>query len=243
LEINDTLADAHTSLAMYLWQHKWDWEGAKKEFETAIRYNPDYATAHHWYAIYLAYMDKGEEAFREIKLAQTKDPLSLIINNDVGEVLYYDSQYKKALEAYQKVLEMDERFWYTHLGLSDAYTELEMYDDALVEIQRAKELHEDWHPGIESHRGIIYARMGREDEARSVLDNLLEQSKQKNILEGLIAGLYFALGDNDEGFNWLYRAKREQSSTIIGLKVFPQWNSIRDDQRFIELLKEVKLDK
>jgi TolB-like protein/Tfp pilus assembly protein PilF len=137
LEIDDALVEAHTSLAFALYNYDFAWLAAEKEFQRAIALNPNYATAHHWYAIYLATRGRLEEAIAEMQRARELDPLSLIINTEVGWMLYFGRHYNQAIEQYQKTLEMDPSFAVAHWGLGLAYQQKAMPQEAIAEFQKA----------------------------------------------------------------------------------------------------------
>jgi len=242
VEIDDTLAEAHTSLASIA-DRGWDWEGAEREFKQAIELNPNYATAHHWYAIYLMYMARLDEAIEEIKRARGLDTLSLIINRNVALVFYYARQYSQAIDAVQKTLEMDPSFSLTHATLGRVYLQKSMYEEALAEFQKERELLGVWDQQLESWLGITYAKMGKGGDAQKVLDDLIKRSKQAYLSPCCIALVYFALGEKDQGFKWLNKAYQEHSSCLIEIKVDPGFDSVRSDPRFKALLKKIGLEK
>jgi len=243
LSIDKTLAEAHTSLAWVLLCYEWDWERAESEFKRAIDLNPNYATAHHWYSIFLYAMERYDESLDKIKRAQELDPGSNIINTTAGEVYYYMRQYDRAIEAYQNVLAMDEGFWRVHWDLARTYLEKEMYEEALAELQKVKDLYTRQQPLIEWFRGIIYARMGRPEEAQQVLNSLLERSKQEYFPPADFAILYFALEENDQGFDWLEKAYKQRDPMLTFLRAHPFYDPVRSDPRFTAMLKKIGLDK
>jgi serine/threonine protein kinase/Tfp pilus assembly protein PilF len=243
LSIDDTIAEAHTSLAYVLLFYEWDWEGAESQFRQAIGLSPNYATAHHWYSVFLFGMGRYNEALIEIERAQELDPGSSIINTEVGGVYYFMRQYDKAIDARKSVLAMDENFWRAHWSLARTYLQKEMYEDALAEIQKAEVLLKEQQPWIEWLRGITYARMGEREGARQVLDSLLEQSKQEYVSPVDLAALYFALEENDQGFDWLRKALKVPDPFLVWLRTDPLYDSVRSDPNFIAVLKEMALDK
>ncbi len=242
LEIDNTLAEAHTSLAMITFR-QWDWEGAEREFKRVFELSPNYATAHHWYALFLMYMSRIDEAIEEIKRAQKLDPLSLIINRNVAWVFYFARRYDKAVEGLKKTLELDPNFILTNASLGKVYLHMSMYEEALREIQKEKDIIGRFDPQVETWRGIAYECLGRTGEAKQVLDSLLEQARKTYIPPILLANLYFALGEMDEGFNCLNKGYEEHDNTILEIKADPGFDSIRSDPRFIALLKKMGLEK
>jgi serine/threonine-protein kinase len=243
LSIDSTIAEAHTSLAYISTLYEWDWERAESQFKQAIDLNPNYATAHHWYSVFLNSMERYDEAIGEIKRAQELDPGSNIINTDVGGVYFNMRRYDQAIKAYQNVLAMDEGFWRAHWNLAYTYLQKEMYEEALAEIQKAKDLYKGWQPWIEWLRGITYARMGKREEAQQVLNNFLERSRQQYVPATDFADLYFALEEKDEGFFWLEEAYKQRVPYLTFLRIMPIYDSIRSDPRFTAMLKKMGLDK
>jgi len=245
LNLDDTLAEAHTSLGWVQLFYEWDWERAESEFKRAIELNPNYATAHNWYSVFLLAVGKFDESLDQIKRAHELDPGSIIINANVGASYSLMRQFDQAIEAYQRALLVDEGFWWARLRLSDAYGAKGMYEEAFAELKKAKDLYEGWHPVIEMHIGIAYARMGRTEEAQHVLNDLLERSRQRYVPPSVIAGLYLHLGEIDQCFDWFKRAleEREPVFPLFGVisKSFP--DSVRSDPRFIEVLEKIGLDK
>jgi len=242
LEMDDTLAEAHASLAAIKDDYYWDWEGAEREYKQAIELNPGYATAHHWYALHLMYMARFDEAIVEIKRAHELDPLSLVINRNIGQVFCYAHQYEQAIEALQRTIEMNPDFSYAHYFLGLVCLEKSMYEEALEELHKEKELSRGWNKNLEAWIGIAYVRMGNRGEAKEVLDGLMERSKEEYVSPYNIAIIYFALGENDKGFEWLDKGYEERDHWLCYLKIDPPFDSVRSDPRFIALLKKMGLE-
>jgi serine/threonine-protein kinase len=242
LEIDDTLAETHASLAFIKLFYDWDWAGAESEFKRAIELNPGYATAHHWYAFYFVFKARFDEAIKEMKKARELDPLSLIINVDMGQMFYLGRKYDQAIEVLQKTLKMDPNFTRVHQFLGLVYLEKSMYKEALAELQNEKELLRSWNPDLETPIGITYVKMGKRKEAQQVLEDMTEKSRQGHIMPYLLASLCFALGENDQGFEWLQKAYDERDQQLYFLKVDPLFDSARSDPRFNALLKKMGLE-
>jgi DNA-binding winged helix-turn-helix (wHTH) protein/TolB-like protein/Tfp pilus assembly protein PilF len=242
LELDDTLADAHASLAFnYKFCTEWDWEGAEAEFKRALEINPNYATAHHWYAYYLAAMGRSEDAINEIKRARELDPLSIIINTDVGEILYYARRYDEAIAVYRISLEMDPNFGVAHYLLAYAYEQKGMYDEAIREFQKALPTHA---PGAKHLRGWLgrcYALKGMRDEAGKILNELKALPRRAPGLPLQMTSIHAALGDKDQAFEWLERAYEEHDYDMIQITMDPRHDSLRSDPRFQDLLRRMNL--
>jgi serine/threonine-protein kinase len=246
LEIDDTLGEAYASLALIKLDYDWDWAGAEKQFKQAIELNPGYATAHHWYAIYLLYMARFDEAIREIKTAQELDPLSLVINRVVGRVFYFARQYDQAIDALLKTIEMEPNCSWVHFHLGIVYLQKSMYEEALAEFHKEKGFPRGGEVGdiiILSYLGLVHAKMGKRGEAQEALDELLKKSKKACVSPCVLALIHFALGKNDQGFEWLEKAYDDHDLSLHGIKVEPAFDSVRSDPRFKALLKKMGLEK
>jgi serine/threonine protein kinase/Tfp pilus assembly protein PilF len=242
LEIDSQLAEAHNSLAQVMFR-EWDWGGAEREHKRAIELNPNYASAHHWYALLLAYAARFDEAVAEMKRAWELDPLSLIINRNLGLVLYFARRYDQALEQLQKTIEMDPSFSLAHASLGLTYLQRSMCEEAVIELQKESDLRGGSDVVVEAWKGIAYVKVGKKSEAHKILGNLLERAKQVYVSPVLLADLYFALGENDQGFKLLDQAYDERDSRLLEIKVIPEYDGVRSDPRFIKLLKKVGLEK
>jgi TolB-like protein/Flp pilus assembly protein TadD len=241
LEIDDTLAEAHASLAaFYLW-HDWNWEAAEREFKRAINLNPGYATAHHWYADCLTVVDRSNEAIAEMKRAQELDPLSLIINTDVAKEFLYARKYDQAIQQCRKTLELDPNFYrvYKYLGL--AYAKKAMFEEAITVFQKAKDLSAG-HPAILGSLGYAYALSGRKRDAQKMLNELEKKSTQQYISSIYFSTIYIGLGEKDRAFEWLEKAYNERSVWLIYINRSPIYDSIRSDPRYTDLLKKMDLE-
>jgi tetratricopeptide (TPR) repeat protein len=242
LELDDTLAEAHASLAFnYKFSTEWDWPAAEAEFKRAIEINPNYATAHHWYAYYLAAMGRFDEAINEIKRARELDPLSIIINTDVGEMLYYARRYDEAIAVYRSSLEMDPNFGVAHYLLAYAYEHKGMYEEAIREFQKALLTHAPSAKHLRGWLGRCYAAMGKKDEAVKILDELKTLPTRAPGMPLQMASIYGALGDKDQAFEWLERAYEEHDYDMIQITMDPRHDNLRSDPRFQDLLRRMNL--
>jgi serine/threonine-protein kinase len=241
LEIDETLAEAHTSLARVLTVYDWNWTGGEKEFKRAIELNPRYAVAHEWYGTYFEMMGRRDASIAERKRAQELDPLSLIINFELGTAYYYARDYDHAIEQFQKTLELDPNFPPVQGFLAGSYEQRGKYAEAISisdnEIVRGDTELSSSRAGL----GHIYAVSGKKGEARAVLDELKQISQTQYVPADRIALIYAGLGENDEAFAWLEKAYEEHAFHMGWLKVEPRWDSLRSDPRFQELVRKVGL--
>ena len=238
LEIDDTLAEAHTSLAA-VHEYDWNWAEAEREYRRAIEINPNYATAHHWYAVFLGGRARFDEGLREIRRAQELDPLSLIINTGSGRLLYNARRNDEAIAQLRKTLEMDPKFPEAHFQLALAYEAKRMYGEALREFELARELFKD--PTMIGWSGRVYALMGNRDQALRVAEGLKQTAKERYVSPYMLAIIYTALGDKEQAYEWLDRVYDERSYYVTWLKVDPVFDSLRADPRFIDFMRKVGL--
>jgi TolB-like protein/Tfp pilus assembly protein PilF len=239
VELDDTLAEAHTSLAQVLID-EWNLPDSNREIQRAIALNPNYATAHHWYGCNnLLVMKRFDQAIAEGKRAQELDPLSLIINADLGYDYIYARQYDKAIEQLRKTIEMDQSFYYAHRLLGQAYELKGSYPDAITEYQKAKQLNDD--PIVRALLGHVYAASGRRDEALKTITQLTEIARQRYVSAYSVAIIYAALGEKDQALNWLEKGYEERATKMTFLKIEPFLDNLRSDPRFAALVRRVGL--
>jgi serine/threonine-protein kinase len=238
LEKDADLAEAHTSLGVVHMLFDWDWLAAEREFKRAIKLNPNYPTAHHWYAEYLSAIKRSDEALAEINRALDRDPLSLPINRDVGLHYYYAARYDQALAQCLRMLELDPNFSSAHRLLARVYLQKGRFDDAIAELQKAEALSPNSTTAL---TGYAYAVSGRKGEAQLILDELNASTRGQPPSPVMVAAIYGALGDKDQAFAWLARAYQDRSGLLVYLRVLPELNSLRTDQRFHALEQRIRL--
>jgi tetratricopeptide (TPR) repeat protein len=240
LELDDTLAEAHASLAYYSGAVEWNWQDAEKGFKRAIELNSNYATAHHWYAYHLAAMGRLEEAMVEIRRAQELDPLSLIIKTDVGHILYFAQRFDDAIAQYQRVLHMDANFAVAHWRLGEAYIEKGMHQEAVAELNEASRLGTE---GPVGWLGYAHASAGRKHAAqRAVIELKGLQEPDGGHYRFQIAAIYTALGNHEEALAVLERTcEARDSGELVLIKVDPRLEKLRSHPRFVSLLSRMKL--
>ena len=237
LEIDDTLVEAHTSLAYAKSAIDWDWQSAEAEFRRAIEINSNYALARHWYAFHLVSLGRIDEAIAEIKQAQEIDPTSLIINTDVGHILYFACRYDEAIAQYLKVLEMDPDFRVAHWRLGEAYERKDLYSKAIAELRKGLERSSD--AGVLTWLGHAYAVSGQRDEALKIIAQL--KGRPKMDYAYALALIYTGLGEKDQAFTWLQKAFEAHEGAMAVIQAEPMLDDLRSDYRYIELLRRMKL--
>jgi TolB-like protein/DNA-binding winged helix-turn-helix (wHTH) protein/Tfp pilus assembly protein PilF len=240
LEIDYTLAEAHASLAHIKFQYDRDWSGAEKEFQLAIELNPNYANAHHWYALSLMWRGRLDEALNQVKQAQELDPLSLVINTNLGFILAGAQQYDQAIEQCRKTLEMDSNFAHAHYRLGQIYILNGMNTAAIPELERAIVL-SGGSPRATAELGLAYALLGKRGEALKLANNLKERSKQRYVSPFDFAVIYGGLGEKNQTLEWLEKAYEERSTSLSLLKMSPAFSSLHAEPRFVRLVGRIGL--
>ncbi len=240
LGIDDTLAEAHASLALIKACFEWDWVGAEREFREAVELNPSYPTAHHWYACCLSFVGRHEEAAAEIERAQELDPLSVIISASVGLLDYYARRYDKAIKQLRSTLELDPDFAVARLRLSWVYERKSMDRQAFEEYRRWLALSGFGVEDLANFRSA-YEESGLTGAHQWHLDYLRDESTRRYVSAFEFARLHTLLGETDQAFGSLEKAYEERSSWMTALKVDPAFDHLRDDPRFDDLLRRVGL--
>jgi len=238
LEIDSTMTEARASLAYVRLYYEWDWLGAEKEFQAVIQQSPGYATAHLYYGNCLCVLGRFNEALAEFEKARELDPLSMIINTAPGWTFYFARRYEEAVEALRKALEIDNHFVFAHAILGQSYLRLGRFEEARAEHQTASELSE----GSSFYRAMLghaFAVTGHPDEARNILHHMKEQSAQSYLSAYGTAEIYLGLGDQNQVFEWLERAYEERARQLVMLKVEPQFDTLRSDGRFQNLIQRM----
>jgi serine/threonine-protein kinase len=239
LKIDEHLAEAHASLGRVKLFYDWDWTGAETEFKRAIELKPSLSTAHHWYSICLRDVSRLEEAIAEANRALELDPVNLIINTNLGDTFFYAGQFDQAVAQHRKTLLLDSGFAPAHLYLGRALEQGAVPEDAVIEFRKARSLtgNGSYALGDLAH---ALARTGKRAEARRLLNELSEFSKQGAGLEMDLALVHLALGERDEAFRYLEDAYRKRAG-LNDLRVDPRFGSLRGDPRFQDLLVRLGL--
>jgi TolB-like protein/DNA-binding winged helix-turn-helix (wHTH) protein len=235
VEVGDRLAETHTARALVAQDLDWDWATAEKEYRRAIELNPNYATAHHWYAEYLALMGRFAEAEAQIEQARVLDPLSLIIATDHGVILYYAREYDRAIAVLRAVREMDPAYPRSD-AIDHAYIASGRNAEALADLGKfpGGEHEEPWFWG---QKAYLAGRMGQTDEARKARDRLLRMNGDRELDPIVLATAELGLGEKQQAIEWLKKAQEEHSVSLTGVKVDPLYDTVREDERFQTILR------
>ncbi|MGC2767588.1 MAG: tetratricopeptide repeat protein [Candidatus Acidiferrum sp.] len=239
LELDNTLGEAHNSLAFVLDGFDWDLDSGGKEFRRAIQLNPGYATAHHWYAWHLALLDRYDEALVEMRKAENLDPLSLVINADLAELLILAHSYDESIQQSRKTIEMDPNFALAHNQLAQAYLQKRMTDEAITELRKAVQL-SGGSPTCIANLARAYAASGKPSEAAKLLSDLMKRSSPNYSYASEIAMIYASLGDTNRAMNWLEKGYDERFNPGVLLR--PGFDPLRSDPRFEDLAHRVGLN-
>ena len=240
LRIDGRLAEAHVSLAGAKKSLDWDWPGAEREYQRALELDPHSARAHHLYAVFLAAMEKHEEAAREIRRAQELDPLSLVVNMQAAWILYIARDYQAALEQSWKTLAMEPRFAPAQNTLGLAYEQMGATDEAIVEFRNARACSDD-HPASVAALGHAYATAQLREGAQEGLLELQRMAESRYVSPYWLAILHTGLGEHDRAFESLERACEDRDGWLIWLKTEPRFDPLRSDARFARLLGRLGL--
>ena len=238
LEIDDTVAEAHVSLAHAYLSYDWNWKDAEAEYRRGIELSPNYATGHHWFGWYWAMLANEEEALARIRQAQELDPLSMIINANAGLFYYFARRYDDAIHQYEKTLQLDPRVGLIHYYLGMAYEQKGDLSKALAAYEKAY-TPTTQSAGILSSMGRIHALRGDKEKGKEFEDRLMQLAADRYISPCIIARIPVALGENDRAFDLLAKGYADRDELMLWLKVDPRFDSIRNDPRFVTLLKNV----
>ena len=240
LEIDPNLAEAYTALAYIKTDYEWDFEGAEKDFLSAIELNPKYATARQWYGEYLTQMARFDEAAAQIGKAQEFDPLSPVINEQMSGLLMFQGQYDKALASSRKTLELDPNFPAAHSNIGWAYEQKKMFDEAFASYQKGMVV-----AGEDRQKIVALEEAYKKGRWKGYLQKYLEFTKdefnQDKKSAGSIAENYALLGDYEEALKWLERSYENREDAMAWLKVATAYNPMRSDPRFTDLLRRTGL--
>ena len=240
IEIDESLAEAHSALGMIIMWYDRDWNEAERQSKRALELNPSSSDAHLVYAHLLSIIGKHAEALSEAKRASELDPVNLRTNALEAEFLINAGQPDEALARCQRVFELDSNFWFAHVWASSAYIDKGMFDEAIAEARKARELSPTVsHPY--SFLGYALAKSGKRAEARALLEELLKLSAERYVPPYYVAMIYDGLDQRDEAIAWLERAYEQRDLRMVFLKVERKWDNLRDDPRFQDLSRRVGL--
>lgn len=240
LVLDETLAEAHTSLGFILSSYEWKWSEAEQSYRKAISLNPNYATAHQWYGLCLTLLGRFDEAMKEVRRAQQLDPLSLIVNSNAGYTLYFARQYDQAIEELERTRDLDPNFALVYQILGYIYGQKKEYGKSVEALTRAVDLAPD---NLSFEADLAWARAisGEKAKAEESLDQLVRISINTYVPPYHLAGICVGLNQKDRAMDWLERAYKDRSDQITYIGRDPRFDSLRDDPRFQDLLRRIGL--
>ena len=237
LEIDESLAEAHTALGFYLSNYDWNREGAEKEYRRAIELKPNYATAHHWLGADLASVKRFDDSLNELRRAEELDPLSRIISTNLADTLVFARRYDEAITQYKRVLVRDPSFAYAHRTLGWVFGIKGMYPEAISETRRAIELNNVG----KGYLGLWLAKSGKRDEAVKLLNELKQESTRAYVQSYNLALICVGLGNKEEALNYLEKHMLARSETASLYAIAPELDELRSEPRFKAMLKQMNL--
>ena len=239
LEIDDSLAEAHTALGFYFSNYEWDRDRSEKEYRRAIELKPNYSTAHHWLGGDLSNTRRFDESLVELKRAEELDPLSPIISTNHGDTLVYARRYDEAIAQYKRTLVSNPNFAYAHRALGWAYGSKGMYPEAIAETRTSIEL-SNGSTG-NGYLGLWLAKSGQRDQAARLLSELKQESARGYVQNYNLALIYIGLGDKEEALNYLEKHVSSRAETANAYAVAPELDDLRSEPRFKAMLKRIHL--
>ena len=239
LEIDESSAEAHSSMAFIKFRWDWDRAATEREFQEAIKLKPAYAPAHQWYSSYLVAVERFDEAIAEAKRTEELEPLSFVASSHLGWIYYLSGHNDKAIEQCRKILELDPSSFPARRYLGLAYEAKGMYAEAITEFQTGVKL--SGSPLMLALLGHAYAASGKTAEAKQVLSDLQQLQDQRYVSPYTVAAIYAGLGDNEQAFKWLQTAVEERDIWLMNLKVDPVFAGLRSQRQFTDILARIRL--
>jgi TolB-like protein len=251
LEINDNLAEAHISLANIRMWHRWGRE-AEPEFKRGLQLNPNYSTGHQWYSIYLSVLGRNEEAIAEMEKARELDPFSIIIATELGCPYLYSKQYDRAIEYFNKALEMDPAFPFAHFALAEALDRKGSYNEAIEAHNKAIELARRggafdlaggdapraWY-ALTGPLQNTYTARGGPNYWQHRLESRKQSYQQGTTTATAIAETYAILGDNEQALAWLEKAFNESDDFLVFVNIQPEFENLRPHSNYQALVEKI----
>ena len=235
IEVDDSCAEAHVALALVYYRLDWNWERAEQEFCLALERNEGLATAHHQYAMFLASVDRSDEALAEIRQAHELDPLSPIISTAVGRILHFSRRFDEAIDQCRRTFELHPRFPGAHFDMGLTYLVKGMYPEAREAFKKLSEISGNPKRGL-MELAWVYGGMGKREKAFRLLDKLTELSTDENLPRIPLALVHTGLGDVERACELLEEGYAQRDSNLLYLQCEPAFDSLRSDPRFQDLI-------
>lgn len=245
LELDEGLSEPHASMGFILHNYDWDWSGSEREYKRALELNPNNSEAHHGYALLLMAAGRNKEAVAEIRRAEELDPLFLTVRINVGLVYSCGGEHDEAIEQLQSIVKQEPRYDQAPFALGMAYLRKGMFPEAASNLQRAVDMltYDPAEPIYLANLAYAYAAVGQRSKAMDLSRRVKEiEAEDKYVEAGRYGGLYhlyLALGEKDEALAWLEKAYKAKSSTLIYMRCWPEFEGLRADPRFADLVRRV----
>jgi serine/threonine-protein kinase len=240
LELDPNLAEAHSALAVVQMIFDWDWNSAEASFRRAIELNPGYAPAHHWFSLFLSTRNRHPESLREINKARELDPLSLIINQNVGRAYHIARRYAEAIEEFQRTLGIDPRFFSAYVMLAQSLCQLSRYEEAIAALRSALAVAGP-KPLVLAELAYVYSRMGQPDQSRELLRQLTDLGRREYVPLYYLALGHLSAGDTSTALDLMDTAYDQRSTVLPWLSIDVAWSSLHRHPRFVRLLEKLDL--
>ena len=240
LELDKNLAEAHSALAVVQMLYDWDWAGAEASFRRAIELNPGYAPAHHWFSLFLSTRNRHSESLREVLKARELDPLSLIINQNVGRAYHLARRYDEAIEEFRRTLGIEPRFFTGHVMLAQSLCQLSRYDEAIAALLSAHAIAGP-KPLILTELAYVYGRMGQLDSGRRTLHELTEMARREHVSLYYLGLAHCGLGEESAALDLIEKAYEERSTVLPWLSTDMAWSPLHNHPRLVRLLERLNL--
>ena len=238
IEVDDSCAEAHVALALVYYRLDWDWERAEQEFRFALERNEGLATAHHQYAMFLASLNRSDEALAEIRQAHELDPLSPIISTAVGRILHFCHRFDEAIDQCQRTFELHPRFTGAHFDMGFTYLVKGMYPEAREAFKKPSEISGNPKRGL-MELAWVHGAMGEREKAFSLLDQLRELSTSETLPGMPLAILHIGLGEMEKAIEVLEEGYAQRDSNLLYVQCEPRLDPLRSDPRFQDLVNRM----
>jgi DNA-binding winged helix-turn-helix (wHTH) protein/TolB-like protein/Tfp pilus assembly protein PilF len=241
IELDETLAEAHSAIAMVAFWYDWDWPDAEKHFLRALELDPNSAQTRFGYAHLLSNTGRHDQALAEIERARQLDPVSLVTNALEGQILSFAGRDDEALKILQLTAEMEPSFWLAHLFMTRIFLKKEMYPDAIVAATKARDITRG-NAEATATIGYALAKSGKSDDARAILNELENKAATGYVASHALAQIYNGLGEKEKALDMLEKAFAEKDALMVFLKVEPKWDNLRAEPRFVELMRKMNFN-
>jgi tetratricopeptide (TPR) repeat protein len=239
MALDDTLAEAHHSLAMIKWWSDWDWPGAEREFRRALDLNPNAAWTYMYYADFLMRLKRFDESLAAARRGHELDPLTAPVNDMLSKSLFYLGRCSQAVEHMRKTLDLNPNYGAGHEIIGRCFARQGQYEQAIAEMRQMVALHD--HDRLLAVMGSLYGIAGQRDEALKTLAEFKRRARERRVSQVYLARVYAGMGDKKRALDLLYQGYAERSDHMLAIGIDPDFDSLRSEPRFVDLLRRVGL--